>query len=183
MTVVNGLINIFSLDNSSEMRSFKAHNVWVYNLLSVDKTKLISSSRLTDKKIKIWNLETLECIKELEGHSAVIRYLDLVSNDNLLSCSDDKTVKLWHIESGEMLKSIQFDYSVFCVKLLSNDFIAAGLCNGEIVIYDLNKMENAITILAHSKVLVKIKTLNLLSNGDLLCGSDNGEIKIFNLFK
>ena len=84
---------------------------------------------------------------------------------------------------GEMLKSIQFDYSVFCVKLLSNDFIAAGLCNGEIVIYDLNKMENAITILAHSKVLVKIKTLNLLSNGDLLCGSDNGEIKIFNLFK
>ena len=58
-------------------------------------------------KIKIWNIKTFDCIRELEGHSAVIKYLELTSDGRLFSCSYDKTVKIWRIETGELLKSIE----------------------------------------------------------------------------
>ena len=78
-----------------------------------------------------------------------------------------------------MLKSIQLDCSVNCIKTLNEDLIAAALFNGQIVIYDLNKMKIVKIISGHTKL---VKTLNLLSNGDLFSLSNNGDIKLFKLF-
>ena len=108
----------------------------------------------------------------------MIRNLQLVSNGNLLSCSDDKTVKLWQIETGKMLKSIEFNYQVYCMRVLNKNLLAIGLQNGKIKIYDLSKKETVKTIRAHSKYLYR---LNVLSNGNLLSGSYNGEIKLWKI--
>ena len=109
-----------------------------------------------------------------------LSYLDINSDDNLLSCSTDKTVKLWQIETGEMLKSIQFDHPVYCVKALNESLIAVALQTGEIQINNLIKMLMVNNILAGSPF---IHCLNLLSNGSLLSGSGNGEIKLWQIFQ
>jgi WD40 repeat protein len=172
----NGSISIWNLDNSTKVKSFKAHDDWILYLLFVDNSKLISCSGKNDKKIKIWRIETLECINMIEGHLDTIYNLELTSNGNLLSCSNDKTVKLWQIETGEMLKSIEYEHPVYCVKELNEDLIAVGLHNGEIQIYDLNKMENIKTISAHSSFLVY--RLKVLSNGGLISGIGQGDIRL-----
>jgi len=175
---LDGSINIWNLNNSTIIKSFKAHDDWIPYLLFVDQSKFISCSGSNDKKIKIWNSETFECIKVLEGHSSTIWYLDLTSDGDLLSCSEDESVKLWKIETGEMLKSIKFDHGVNCVKTLNEDLIAVSLENGEIEIYDLNKNEKIKTIKDSSFV----NRLNLLPNGCLLSGSEDGYIKSWKIF-
>ena len=171
----DGSINIWNFENSIKVKSFKAHDQWIPYLLSVDKTKFISCSGEIDKKIKIWNSKTFDCIKSLEGHTNKINHLELLSNINLISCSDDSTVKLWHIESGELLKSIQFNHWTNCAKVLNNNLLAISFSNGQIQLYDLNKMKTIKSLLAHSSFVYR---LHLLSNGNLLSSSENGEIKL-----
>ena len=97
---LNGFIVIWNLDNSTKVKTFKAHNSWItYLIVNTNKSKLISCS--VDCKIKIWNLEIFECIKLLEGHSDVVNYLELTLDGNLLSCSVDMTIKLWQTETGK----------------------------------------------------------------------------------
>ena len=124
----------------------------------------------------MWSLETFECIKVLEGHSDNIYCLELNSNDSFLSCSEHQTVKSWQIEQGELLNSIEYDQPVNNVKRLTEDLVAIALENGEIQIYDLNKMENVHSISAHSSFVNRI---SLLQNGNLFSGSEDGNIKLW----
>ena len=48
---------------------------------------LASSSN--DKTIKLWDLETKECIRTLEGHTNNIKCMDVLENGHLISGSDD----------------------------------------------------------------------------------------------
>ena len=169
----DGSISIWNIADSIRVKIFKAHNDWIPYLLSVDNLRLISCSSQQDKKIKIWNLDTFECIKALEGHSHSVFYLELTLGGNLLSCSSDKTVKLWQIDTGKELKSIKFDSSVYCVKILNKDLIAVALLNGEILIYNFNKGHYVKSIsTSNSSYVYRL----LLSNGNLLSASKNGNI-------
>jgi WD40 repeat protein len=173
----DGSISIWNLDNSTKVKTFKAHDGLITHLALSDKTKLISFSREDDIKINIWSLETFENIQHNEDSFDNIFNFELTSNGNLLSCSRDKTVKLWELESGEFLKSIRFDQIAYCVKILNDELIAVGLRNGEIKIYNFNKEETIKTVLAHESY---IDNLYLLSNGNLLSQS-YGEIKYWKI--
>ena len=74
-----------------------------YCYLLVNKMKFISCSCsvFSDNKIKIWYLETFECIIVILGHTEPIRCLDLTRDGNLLSRSWKKKFKLWQTETGK----------------------------------------------------------------------------------
>ncbi|MEE0961888.1 MAG: hypothetical protein U0L54_05005, partial [Bacteroidales bacterium] len=61
---------------------------------SPDGTKIISGSN--DKTIKIWDANTGECLKTLEGHSQPV-YSVSYSPDGtkIISGSFDNTIKIW----------------------------------------------------------------------------------------
>ena len=54
-----------------------------------------------DWSIKIWNLETNDCVKTLEGHSDQVWMLRVYSNEKIISASADKTIKIWNFDTGE----------------------------------------------------------------------------------
>ena len=57
---------------------------------------------MTDSTVKIWNIESGECLRTIKGHSATVEAVVLSKDGrNLLSASDDKTLKLWDVESGK----------------------------------------------------------------------------------
>ena len=175
----DGSIIIWDLTSLTKVKTFKAHNYFIQQLLLFDKTKLISRS--ADTKIKIWNLRTFEKFKEIESESS-INYLDLTSDGNLLSCSLEKTVKLWQIETGKILKSVKFEKAVNFVKSLNEDLILVSIRWCEIQVYNFNKMEVVRTV-SSSDHQSGIHHLYLLANGDLLSGSDDGEIKLWKMLE
>ena len=177
---LNGFIVIWNLDNSTKVKTFKAHNSWItYLIVNTNKSKSISCS--VDCKIKIWNLEIFECIKLLEGHSDVVNYLELTLDGNLLSCSVDMTIKLWQTETGELLKSCEFKHIISCVQTLNDDLIAVALLNGQIQIYDLSIMKHIKYIEADDPTGI-YRLCFLSSRGNMLSGSNEGEIKLWNIF-
>lgn len=56
--------------------------------------RIISGS--DDKTIKLWNVNSGECIQTLTGHSSCVSSVAVLSNDKIVSASDDKTIKIWN---------------------------------------------------------------------------------------
>ncbi|KAK6930644.1 WD40 repeat [Dillenia turbinata] len=69
----------------------KGHEGAVVSLV-VGANRLYSGSM--DHNIKVWDVDTLQCIQTLNGHSAVVMSL-LFWDQHLFSCSLDNTVKVW----------------------------------------------------------------------------------------
>ena len=78
-------------------RTFRGHTNGVM-CLQFDDGILATGSY--DSTIKIWNIETGECIRTLRGHTSGIRALQF-DDTKLISGSLDKTLRVWNWRTGE----------------------------------------------------------------------------------
>ena len=78
-------------------------------------------------KIIIWKIGNGEILKIIDAHSGGIWSLVKLSNNILISCSNDKTIKVWRIEDGELLNTFEFNKDVYYFKILSKNFVRQGL--------------------------------------------------------
>ncbi|KAM0259857.1 hypothetical protein ACHAQJ_003101 [Trichoderma viride] len=85
------------------IRTFKGHENGV-TCLQFDHNILATGSY--DTTIKIWNVETGECIRTLRGHTSTIRTLQF-DDAKLISGSFDKTIKIWNWHTGECISTLQ----------------------------------------------------------------------------
>ena len=53
------------------------------------------ASGSSDKSIRIWNVQSGETMKILNGHNGAIFCLVALDNDSLASGSADKTIRIW----------------------------------------------------------------------------------------
>ncbi len=87
----------------SRVKVLEAHTNSVWSVVIKDNL-IISGSG--DNTIKIWDIDSGECIKTLKGHRD--RVNSVAIKDNLIiSGSSDKTIKIWDIESGECIKTLE----------------------------------------------------------------------------
>lgn len=57
-----------------------------------------------DKTVRLWNVETGDCLRALEGHESTVYGLSWSADQRrALSGSDDNTVRLWDVEKGRCL--------------------------------------------------------------------------------
>lgn len=59
-----------------------------------------------DSTIKIWDIETGECLRTLRGHTSGIRALQF-DDTKLISGSLDKTLRVWNWRTGECISTFQ----------------------------------------------------------------------------
>lgn len=59
-----------------------------------------------DNLIKLWNLDTYECVNTLVGHSGWVWAIQL-DNVKLVSASADKTLKIWQLNTGRCIRTLQ----------------------------------------------------------------------------
>ena len=60
-----------------------------------------------DRTLKIWQLDTGECLKVLKGHSDRVRSVVFTPDGSkLISGSSDGTIRIWDAETGESLQEI-----------------------------------------------------------------------------
>lgn len=120
---------------------------------------------------------TVNCF-ELKGHSKQITCLDILSNNCLVSGSDDNTIKLWDTTNGKCLNTIILDKgsSTFCLRKLSDEHFASGHDDGSIKIWDI-KSGNCITTL--KKHVSWVNQLHLLPNGHLASACFDGTVHLW----
>ncbi|WVQ85141.1 hypothetical protein IAT38_007306 [Cryptococcus sp. DSM 104549] len=75
-----------------------------------------------DREVRVWNVETGDCILRLPGHTSTIRCLKVVDGRPIaVSGSRDYTLKVWDIEKGELLHTLSgHEHSVRCVEVAGN---------------------------------------------------------------
>jgi WD40 repeat protein len=101
------------------------HGSHVFSLAFNSQGLLASGS--DDKTIKLWEKESIRCIKTLRGHELTVFALAFNSNGLLASGSFDKIVKLWDTKTGECIGSlIGHSGSVTSVAFNSDGLLASG---------------------------------------------------------
>jgi WD40 repeat protein/DNA-directed RNA polymerase subunit RPC12/RpoP len=82
-------------------RKLVRHNGWVDSVtVSPDGKWAVSGSH--DKTVKIWDLETGECLKTLRGHTDWVQSVAITPDGKqIFSGSNDKSISIWDVESGQ----------------------------------------------------------------------------------
>lgn len=62
-----------------------------------------------DTSIRVWDVETGNCIHTLTGHQSLTSGMELKDNI-LVSGNADSTVKIWDIKTGQCLQTLQGKY-------------------------------------------------------------------------
>jgi WD40 repeat protein/GTPase SAR1 family protein len=84
-------------------RELKGHTEWVFSV-AVGPDGKWAASASSDKTVRIWDLETGECVATLEGHKDQVTSVAITPNGKqLLSASKDLSVRVWETGSGRVL--------------------------------------------------------------------------------
>ena len=172
-------INVLSQDCGQLLKSFNQHSKQI-NSIQFDEisNKLISASN--DNSIKIWNLETGECLKTLTDHNDRITSILIVPNNKIISGSFDGTIKIFDLNSFECLNTIRDGKDVTTLCLLPNNQIARGCKKGSICVWNFKFLTKVKYFMAHENW---ITYLLLVNNSKLISYSSFNErrFKIWSL--
>jgi WD40 repeat protein len=59
-----------------------------------------------DQTIKLWDVQTGNCLQTLEGHQGIISGL-LPDREVLLSSSFDETIRCWNLKTGDCMETLR----------------------------------------------------------------------------
>lgn len=107
--------------NSSDIKSID---------FSVDGTNIAFGSR--DKNIRIFNIESKECISTLRGHTNSVNSVSYSACGKFLASAGlDRTIKVWDVNTGECIKTITGNPMGFNYIVYSSDGGYILTCSGE----------------------------------------------------
>ena len=83
-------------------------NIGYSHLIAFSRDGQIIATCNSNHSIKLWNVNTQECFKILDGHDALINSISFCpDNYTLASSSEDETIKLWNINNGKCIKTLK----------------------------------------------------------------------------
>ena len=110
-----------------------------------------------DKKIRIFNYNTLEKLEDIEAHSDFVRCIAAHPTQKLLlSSSDDYSVKLWSYDDKGKLteKKVYLEHQNFVMSVKFNpkepNYFASCSIDSTIKIWNLNLPNSNLTLKGHS---------------------------------
>uniref|UniRef100_A0A8D2MB61 F-box and WD repeat domain containing 7, E3 ubiquitin protein ligase n=1 Tax=Zonotrichia albicollis TaxID=44394 RepID=A0A8D2MB61_ZONAL len=101
---------------------------WTPSLWQFDGTHIVSGS--LDTSIRVWDVESGNCLHTLMGHQSLTSGMEL--RDNILvSGNADSTVKIWDIKTGQCLQTLQGerghdDHVITCLQFCGNRIVSGS---------------------------------------------------------
>jgi WD40 repeat protein len=140
-----------------------------------------------DFMCKIWSPSALNAsvynwtlVLNYTGHTATIFGLDYIDTDTIVTSASDKTIQTWSIATGSTISNISTGGDeARALKMLSNGYyLAAGLTNKNINIYNTNTGTLVSTLIGHSSGL---NDLELISSTMLASSAADNSVRIWDL--
>ena len=136
---------------------------------------LVSGSK--DNTVKVWHLESGQCVRTLVGHTGPVKALGLLPNYHVVSGSYDKSIRIWDVVKGVCVQELTGHAQLIsCLKVLPENRIATA--SHIIKVWDLEKGECTQTLEGHSDWVV---CLLVLPDETLVSGSQDNTIKLWTL--
>ncbi|MEN8904827.1 MAG: WD40 repeat domain-containing protein, partial [Clostridiales bacterium] len=151
-----------------------------YLQLSLDNKIFASAS--TDKTIKIWNFESLECIYTFRGHNDSVNCVKFnYANNTLISASNDRTILIWDLENYKILKKLKgHEDSVNSIKISNNNkYLISASDDSTIKIWSLKDLNCIKTLRGHKDSVTRMAITN--DDKILISASRDFSVKIWDL--
>lgn len=143
----DGAMQIWSA-NGQRLRTIGRHQSWVVSIAYTPNGQhLISGS--SDYTAKIWQVETGECLKTLQGHTSRV-WSVAVMQGTIATGSPDFTIKLWSA-AGECLKTLHgHDCEVWGIAFSPDGQLLASASNHDLRLWDVQTGECLRTLTEHT---------------------------------
>ena len=119
--------------------------------VTADGRRAVSAS--SDQTLKVWDLESGQALRTLEGHSSSVWAVALTGDGRrAVSASSDQTLKVWDLESGEALRTLEGHRSRVVGVAVTGDgrrAVSASL-DQTLKVWDLESGEALRTLEGHS---------------------------------
>ncbi|OXU26699.1 hypothetical protein TSAR_005649 [Trichomalopsis sarcophagae] len=165
----NGIFNLQRINCRSE------NSKGVY-CLQYDDQKIVSGLR--DNTIKIWDRNTLQCVKVLTGHTGSVLCLQY-DDKAIISGSSDSTVRVWDANTGEMVNTLIHHCEAVLHLRFNNGMMVTCSKDRSIAVWDMTSQ----TEIALRRVLVGHRAaVNVVDFDEKYIVSASGDrtIKVWN---
>jgi len=113
----------------------------------------------------------------LKGHTNSITGL-LLSEDYLLSCSEDKTIKIWLLSQGTCVKTfLGHKNSVKRICLFQKGIFSSASSDSTIKFWSIKKGSCIHTLVGHVGC---VNDITVIGNGTLVSGGDDKIVRFWN---
>ena len=184
------IVILDSTNQISKVNEWQAHEKKITSLALFQNDLLASCS---DSEIKLWNARASipskkSAKREINSRAQFFSFsvypesvnaLVFLENGILVSGTSGSYsghIYVWDLNFESALFSLDTKSEVNALCVIKNGYLASGLADGLVKIWNLEKRELVKTLVGHSK---SVKSLALLNNGYLASGSDDTTIKIW----
>ncbi|XP_011500762.1 PREDICTED: p21-activated protein kinase-interacting protein 1-like [Ceratosolen solmsi marchali] len=178
----DGTIGIIRCGNwQMEKHWLKPHKGLGVDTLAVHPTGKIAMTTGRDGVLRTWNLVkgrqayATNLVPRWKIDAKNISVLKWSPNGECYLLAANNRIDIYSVESAGIEEELSFNAKVICVEYLDDNYIAVGLADGKISIYNLQTQAQTSEIQAHD---LRVKCLAV--NGELLVSaSSSGEIKLW----
>ncbi|MEW6349906.1 MAG: AAA family ATPase [Thermodesulfobacteriota bacterium] len=166
------------------------HHSWVTSVsVSPDGRRVLSGTY--DRTVRLWDLETGECLRTLRGHGDMVSTVSMtLDGKRAVSASHDRTIRLWDLESGQCIRTVTSPVELGTLSITPDGRRAVSGSGGGVLVitpdmdctlrvWDLDTGECTAVLEGHSR---PVPTVSLNANGRIaVSGSRDGTVRVWDL--
>jgi WD40 repeat protein len=165
-------IKVWDIEQKKSIFTLNGHTSMIWDIKELPDNKIISAS--DDNTSKIWDLKSQKEICTLFASHRHVSAIVLLNNDKIILASGRQVI-LFNLKTKEQESCLDIKKGVWCLKLLSNGDVAAGLGNGLLYIISVTDelLIKTIFVQGHKKT---INCIIELDNHKIVTCSDENDL-------